>query len=230
MNGEPLFFLGCDLSAGHGAFVLLDAVGGLQAWTGFTFKKKDGALPLMTGLPLPAKNTSSNQKEFDRLFAVRRWLDGVALPWIDSLSRESHGRLVVVLEDYAYHGYAGQHAIAQVGGIFRSGLLLAGRGRIQIRMLIPGDVGALAVGNANAAKDCVQPAIAEMFPSECLGLPQDSEGDLRDALALAKIGHAENEVRAGRQSVESLSPGLRRVFLRTSGKQPENLLSRAYVK
>ena len=230
MNTEPVFFLGADLSAIHGAFVLLDAAGGLQAWTGFTFKKKDGALPLMTALPLPHKDTPTNQKEFEKLFAVRRFMDTVVLPWIKSLCQDSGGRLVVVLEDYAYHGYAGQHAIAQVGGIFRSGLLDVGQRQIQIRMLIPGDIGKLTCDAANAPKERVQPAIAEMFPVECATLPEDSEGDLRDALALAKIAQAENEVRAGRMSVEGLSPGLRRVFLRTSDKQTENLLSRAYVK
>lgn len=229
---EKNYFIGCDISAAHGAIVLLDDHGHLVAWSGFTFKAADGKLPGFTRLIGPGQKDDPNQKEFTRLAAVDGYLRDTIFPWVASLSEgATRGRpLILALEDYAYHGQAGQHSIAQVGGLFRAGIYRAGAGRVLIRMLCPGDIGKMAVDNAHAKKDATGPAIAELFPAECARLPDDSEGDMRDALAVAKIAHAEREVRAGRVTLESLTPGLRRVFIRAAGRQTENLVSRPYVR
>lgn len=230
---EKNWFLGADISAIHGAVVLLDDTGRLVHWLGYTFKAKDGDLPGFTRLKPPAKGTDKHQGEFIKLDQVAGFMDAQVFPMIREMARgvTEHGhRVILALEDYAYHGRAGQHSIAQVGGIFRRGVYQAGRGDILIRMMCPGDIGKLTVDNGNAKKEQVQPALAAMFPVECSRLPEDTEGDMRDALALAKIARLEREVRAGRLTLEQLEAGPRRLFIRTGGKQDENLVSRPYVK
>jgi hypothetical protein len=215
---------GIDISANHGAFVALDGdTGNLEAWRAFTFKACDAKHDMHMDRLTTSKG-KGQQAGMDRLYEVALWTRQAVRDFGDTSSH-------VAIEDYAFASKtAGQHSVAQVGGVLRSLLMTWGSRKIQIRLHIPGTVNLFVTGTVKNAgdKQAMRSAVIEAYP-EAAQLPNDSEGDYIDAYILARLLWLELEIRAGRRSLESLTDGQRQVFLRVTKTYPENLLARPFL-
>ena len=160
-----------------------------------------------------------------RFFAVCRWLTSVM-----DVEFQAQEPSYVGIEDYAFAGKAGQHSIAQVGGVLRFLIMLRGLRRHNVRLHPPGTINVYATGSTSAAGDkhAVHTAIIGMHPG-AKDLPSDSEGDMIDAYAMAGIVYLEQQVRAGRANLSDLTDGQRQIFLRVTKAFPENLLARPFI-
>jgi hypothetical protein len=221
------FFHGIDIGANHGAIVTLNASGCIHGHHGFTFKPEGKKLSGYTRLEY-SKTRDKQQDAMSRFFAVCDWL--MSKPEHKWFDRPGEGHFVSI-EDYAFAGKAGQHSIAQVGGMLRYVLMVRGKRAHHIRLHAPGTINLYALGTTKNAgdKSAIRDAVLRMHHAASY-LPEDSEGDMIDAYIMACIVYLEHEVRAGRVSLESLTDGQRQVFLRVTKAFPENLLARSFLR
>lgn len=218
-------YYGIDISANHGAIVKLDDRGIVSGFHGFTFKPEGFKLPGYTRLQI-GKIADKQQAAMSRFFAVCQWLAAVMDVELQALDPSYVG-----IEDYAFAGKAGQHSIAQVGGVLRFLIMLRGLRRHNVRLHPPGTVNLYALGTTKNGGDkaAIRDAVLRMHHAASY-LPEDSEGDMIDAYAMARIVYLEQQVRAGQVSLSDLTDGQRQIFLRVTTAFPENLLARPFIK
>lgn len=220
--------VGFDLSLNHGAGVLLvenqfEACRYYTNVAGSAVRGSDG-----TRLKL-LKTKDKQALAMDRLVQVEAWFK-------DSLDLFRPD--IVAIEDYAYAAASGAHQIGEVGGVAR---LACWRAGVRYRLFDPLSLKMFVAHDATAQKDQIERAVLDRWGHDFsrVNAPsvkgkkakRVSSEDLSDAYGLAVMVHVENEVRAGRLSLEQLEHDKeRQIFNRVTKAYPVNLLGREWIQ
>lgn len=236
-DGTPVA-VGWDQSVNHAAVVALDGTGAIVALWALCTRAGDAQALGDAGARLPRDVLATGKldpavRDLRRLLCLRAWI-GHVVGELRGMQDHAHdpGAIHVALEDYAYAAGHEAYGTGQVGGVLRCAIMDA---PFRLRLHDPTAVKLWATGRGNADKDDVRDAVRDAYGVDfsALGLSTTAStdataGDLADAYVLARMALGEVDVRAGRRTLQDLTDGERRVFLRVTKTHPSNLLDRPW--
>jgi hypothetical protein len=239
----PVVAIGWDQSINHAAAVGLADDGRIAALSVLCTRVSDAkalhasdAAPMMScGVRLPGHLLATGKldpavRDVRRLLWLRQWMvETCTIMRRNTLGLDTY----VAVEDYGYNTGHEAYGTGQVGGLLRTVIMDRG---CPLRLHDPTSVKLWATGRGNADKVEVRNAVRDVHGVDFLAVglsDTDSSdaaaGDLADAYVLARMALGEVHVRAGRRSLQDLTDGERRVFLRVTKTYPTNLLDRPWT-
>lgn len=228
--------VGLDISLDHGGVVILTKEGELENYCALTTVKKYVDVDSEHVLLL-TKQEKEEPKESFRLRRIEEYWDR-----LDSFIHQDWGEPIYFsVEGYSYSSQSTSICqIAELTGYLKYKIFEKGR---FTRIHDPLSVKLFATNKGN----CLKKEIVEKV-QQYLSIPQglikkkeikkrgekieEYNGpatDIADAYFLAKMLWTELMVREGKVTLEQLSEGERRIFLRTTKTYPVNLLARPFI-
>lgn len=211
--------LGADLALNHSGFVLLNEDGNMTEWTFTSDVKKHVAT---CGLLMPFSKKPGLDREQNNARRLHWW--SKYAPTLLDAWKPTHA----IIEDYALSAQGQMYQIGEVGGVLR---LATVRRKILMRLHDPLTVKLYGAHHGGAKPETILMEVFERWPETKIweSLELVPQMDLAVAYVLAKMGHTEILLRAGKLQIDSLHEKEIAVFNRVTKANPTNLLSRDWI-
>lgn len=223
--------LGIDTSLNHSGFVQLDDGEITNHWfiTQYKVMSQKFENAFYSYNPKDKKNVDFSQFDFNRIVYNMKLYRKIV-----SASKPD----LIAIEDYAYAKSMGAHQIGENGAIMKLAAWM--QKKVYIRMYAPTMAKKFAVHDGVASKPFMMMGVMNRWktPFEKYLIPiskgnrkhTETAEDLCDAMAIAKLCHAEFCLRKGIVTLEDLEHDAeRQVFLTVQRKMGKNLLAREWV-